>query len=291
NTIDMRVASITVTVSGLAPVVVTVTQDAGLPTLDVEPPNQDVTAAPGSTFFSVATNSPWTGTSDQTWCTVTASGTGNGNLTADYEENTFAATRIANITVTVPGLPPQTVTVTQAGAAPTLDVQPPEQVVNAPAGSTSFTVTSNADWTASSDMSWCTVTPSGSGNGTLYADFSQNSTGNPREAHVAVMVNGLPDDTVLVYQLFEVGVQDPPRSGILVYPNPTSGILTLEMLSKEWQGSDVSILDMTGRTVLSQNCTGKMKYVFDLTSYPEGTYFMKIMTGGGTRVVRLVIKK
>jgi len=53
--------------------------------------------------------------SDQTWCTVNTSGYGNGTLTASFTDNTTSTTRIANITVTVSGLTPQVVTVTQNG--------------------------------------------------------------------------------------------------------------------------------------------------------------------------------
>ena len=85
-----------------------------LPSLSVSPSNQNVAAAAGSTGFTVTSNSAWTASSNQTWCTPTLSGTGNGAVTANYTQNLTASQRVASITVTVTGLTPVVVTVTQA---------------------------------------------------------------------------------------------------------------------------------------------------------------------------------
>ena len=169
-------------------------------TLSVVPPNQDVTAPAGSTSFTVTSNASWTVVSDQTWCTVTPSGTGNGTITANYTENTTAGQRIANITVSATGAYPVVVTVTQAGIPPFLTVDPPNQNVSAAAGWTSFTVTSNADWSVVSDQTWCTVTPGGFGNGTIVADVTENTEMTSRVANITVTVIGLTPVVVTVTQ-------------------------------------------------------------------------------------------
>ncbi|MFH1121738.1 MAG: BACON domain-containing carbohydrate-binding protein [Bacteroidota bacterium] len=198
NTASQRVANVTVTVTGLSPVVVTVTQAA--PTLAVSPANQNVAAAAGTTPFSVTSNASWTAASNQGWCTVTPSGTGNGTITATFTENTSVTARVANVTVTVSGLTPIVVTVSQAGATPVLTVTPSTQNVTAPAGSTAFTVTSNTSWTVISDQTWCTVTPSGSGNGSITASYTQNTTTSPRTANVTVSASGVSPVVVTVVQ-------------------------------------------------------------------------------------------
>ena len=171
-----------------------------LPTLSVTPSNQNVTSVAGITAFTVTSNSSWTTGSDRGWCSVTLSGTGNGTITANYTENTSVSPRIANITVTVAGLTPVIVTVTQAGVTPTLIVTPPDQPVTSAAGSTSFSVTSNTGWTAGSDQGWCTVTLSGTGNGTITANYAENTTFSPRVANVTVTVTGLTPVVVTVTQ-------------------------------------------------------------------------------------------
>ncbi len=81
--------------------------------MTVTPLNQDVSSASGTTSFDVVADIDWTVTSDQTWCTVTPSGTGNGTITATYQANTGFVPRVATITVTGPVVGDILVTVTQ----------------------------------------------------------------------------------------------------------------------------------------------------------------------------------
>ena len=207
NTAASRSANVTVTVTGLSPVVVTVTQAA--PTLAVTPANQNVSPVTGSTTFAVTTNSTWTVASNQTWCTVTPSGTGNGTISAGFTENISVTPRVASITVTVNGLTPIVVTVSQAGANPTLSVTPANQDVSENAGSVDFSVSSNTTWTAISDQTWCTVTPSGSGNGSITASFSINLTSVARTASISVSASGASPVIVTINQAGQ------PESGFL----------------------------------------------------------------------------
>ena len=87
-----------------------------LPTLAVAPANQNVPKTAGATNFNVTSNSSWTATSSQAWCTVTSAGSGNGTIAANFTQNTTNLQRVAQITVTVSGLPAVVVTVTQAPA-------------------------------------------------------------------------------------------------------------------------------------------------------------------------------
>lgn len=198
GTTASRSANITVTVTGLTPVVVTVTQAA--PTLSVTPSNQNVTSDAGSAVFSVTSNSAWSVSSNQSWCTVTSSGSGNGSISATYTQNLSLSQRVATLTVSVTGLTPVQLTVTQAGFVPTLSVTPSNQDVASSAGVTTFTVTSNTSWTATSDQPWCTVTPSGTGNATLTANYSLNTNTVSRVANITVTVSGLTPVVVTVTQ-------------------------------------------------------------------------------------------
>lgn len=199
-TTTQRVATITVTVSGLPTSTVTVTQAAAAPTLSVTPTNRSVQYQPGSTTFTVTSNSAWTAVSDEDWCVVTSSGNGNGVITANYSENTQSTTRIATITVSVTGLPNQTVTVTQSGFVATLSVTPSNRNVTAEAGTTNFTISSNSDWTVTASDSWITVPASGSGNATLMVTYDANTEVEQRIASIAISVQGVPTENVTVTQ-------------------------------------------------------------------------------------------
>jgi hypothetical protein len=291
-TINQRIAHITVTGGAGPPVVVTVTQAGALPTLNVVPANQDVPAPAGITSFTVTSNTNWTAVCDSVWCVVTPSGSGNGTITANYAENFYLIQRIAHITVTVTGLPAQVVTVTQAAAPATLGVSPPNQDVLAPAGMTSFAVTSNSNWNASTTAPWCTVTPSGSGDGTIIANYQENTTYFQRVAPIMVTVTGLTPVNVTVTQAAStVSVEKHHAKGIQIYPNPSEGSFSIFPNEFKDQQMEVAILDITGRTIVSRVCRNETEYRFDLTNSPDGYYFVKIKSEKVSLVERLIIRK
>ena len=137
-------------------------------------------------------NTNWTVSDDAEWLTVNpVSDTGNGTLTATYQENTTTVQRIGTITVTGGGIT-RTVTVTQSSAAFTLTVSPSNQSVTNASGSTAFTVESNTSWTLSDDAYWLTVSPvSDTGNGTLTATFTENTTTTQRIGTITVTGGGI----------------------------------------------------------------------------------------------------
>jgi len=119
----MKIIKPTITIVGLALTIITSgcakdpeIPDSSGPILTISPINQNVTIPAGTTTFNVSSNSSWTVYSDQPWCTVNEMGIDNGTIKANYAQNTLPNDRIANISVTVSGLEPVFVTVTQIGA-------------------------------------------------------------------------------------------------------------------------------------------------------------------------------
>ena len=71
----------------------------------------------------------------------------------------------------------------------------------APGEQKTFAVTSNTDWTVSSDESWATVSPaSGSNNGTVTVTTGANTTTSQRTATITVSGTGVTSQTVSVTQ-------------------------------------------------------------------------------------------
>ncbi len=197
-----RSGIITISAPGVPDVIVTVNQ-AGA-TLTVTPATQNVTAAAGSTSFSVASNTSWTVTESVAWLSVLPmSGTGNGTLNVSYNQNTSTPPRSGQITVSSPGLPNVVVTVNQAGAGATLTVTPANRDVAATAGSTTFSLNSNTGWAVSESVPWLSVTPmSGTGNGTLSVNYGENATGSTRVGTINVTATGgTPSVNVTVTQV------------------------------------------------------------------------------------------
>lgn len=165
----------------------TVVNSLTLSTSSVSAPN-----TAGSASVTVTANVAWTATSNAAWLTVSpASGTNSGTLTLSYAANTGAA-RSATVTVSGGGLT-RTVSVSQAAAGTTASLTLSTTSVSAPttAGSTTVSVTANVVWTASSNVSWLTVSPaSGTNNGTLTLTYAANG-GAARTGTVTVTGGGL----------------------------------------------------------------------------------------------------
>jgi hypothetical protein len=168
--------------------------------LIVTPLNQNVTSSSGTTSFDVASNVEWTSSSDQTWCTVTPSGNGNGTITAAYQAHSGTSARTATITVMGSEVSNQVVTVTQSGAPPSLIVTPLNQNVTSSSGMISFDVASNVAWTSSSDQAWCSVTSSGTGNGTVTATYQANTGASSRVATITITGSGVSNQVVTLTQ-------------------------------------------------------------------------------------------
>jgi len=267
----------------------TFTASGAAPTLSVTPSNRNVSLAAGSTNFTVTSNSSWTVMCGASWCTVPTSGSGNGNLSVDYDENTSFVQRVATISISVTGLPVQNVTVTQAAAVRSLSVTPPSQNVPENSGTTAFSVTSNTSWTVVSDATWCTVTPSGNGNGTITATYATNSTTSARTANISVSVTGLPVQIVTVVQAAStVGIGENIERSISVYPNPSRGLFKVA-IGNTSEETLVSLLDISGRTISSGSVSGSGEKTFDLSEAPRGYYFIRLKSDSGTSVRRIVI--
>jgi plastocyanin len=262
---------------------------AAAPSLTVSPSNQNVTATSGSTSFTVLSNTTWNVTSDQTWCTVTSSGSGNGTITANYTVNSSTSPRVATITVSASGVSNQVVTVTQAGAAATLSVSPPSQSVTESAGSTDFTVTSNSVWEVSSDATWCTVTPAGTGNGTIMAVYEANSSNTERTANITVFVSGVTPVVVTVMQDgSSVGIPQTSANSIRLFPNPAKDVVKISLDNLSPDNTRISLIDLTGKIIFDQPVSGN-ETSLKVGDLPRGLYFVKISLNNEQVTRRLVL--
>lgn len=284
-----RVATITVSVAGLPNSIVTVTQAGMVASLAVTPDNRNVTAASGTTTFNITSNSNWTAASNAGWCTVPSSGSGNAVLTAVYQENTSITQRVASITVTVQGIPVEIVTVTQAGAAVILSVNPLNQDVTSQAGSTTFNITCNANWSVTTSDPWISATADGSGSGIIAVDYEENTSSNVR---VATLTVGAPDivQLVTVTQEGAIGVIDNLLPGIGVYPNPSTGVLYI-IADQTGGDAQLKIIDTKGNVMMDRSIPNLSAYTLDASSIAKGTYLLRLDQSGKTYVTRIVLVK
>jgi hypothetical protein len=293
--VGSRIAHITISGTGVVSQVVTVTQSGVQPYLSVLPSNRNVSLSSGNTSFYVTSNTSWNVVSNSTWCTITPSGSGNDSIIASFSSNGLYFPRIDTIIVSAIGVASQMITVTQGGLVPMLSVTPQNQNVSAPSGSTMFNVTSNLSWEAYSDTSWCTVTASGSGNGTIVANFTENTDQQARISHIKITSPQVPSymlqQNVTVTQAKpNNGIDGKNLQGVNIYPNPTKGIFRIVPAVGK-NNLEVKIQDINGKVILSKVCSGEADYIIDLSQSPQGAYNIILKMNNITTIKKLVIIK
>ncbi|MDR0469776.1 MAG: BACON domain-containing protein [Peptococcaceae bacterium] len=108
-----RIGRITVTSGGISRTI-TVTQ-AGTAVFSLTPTIWNPASGTALTFIYIASNVPWTATSNASWLVASpTSGTDNGLLLLTVATNLDTASRVGTITVTGGGIS-RTITVTQRG--------------------------------------------------------------------------------------------------------------------------------------------------------------------------------
>lgn len=77
------------------------------------------------------------------------------------------------------------------------------------------------------------------------------------------------------------------KSGITVYPNPSKGIINISNLKS---GSNISVADILGKTLLSKTNVNTANYLLDATHLSKGVYSIIINNNNETNVTRIVIQ-
>jgi hypothetical protein len=176
----------TLTVAGRT---ITITQDGAACTYVLSPVSATLgsSAATGTIAVTAGSGCAWTASDSASWITITSatSGSGNGQITYSVSANPGTSSR--NGTITIGG---ETFTITQAGLACTFAIAPVSASVPADATTSTISVDTLAGctWTASSSVSWITITSgaSGSGDGTVTLSVAANPNLASRTGTVTV---------------------------------------------------------------------------------------------------------
>jgi uncharacterized protein (TIGR03437 family) len=174
---------------------VTVMQAAANCNYSVSPTSQNYPVSGGSGNFAINANCAWQVSQMNSWvATAYASGIANATIPYTVIPNGCVVNRSLGITV-VTGLPPQPVfTVTQDGSAANFSLSATSATADAAAGDGRFTVNTGTGcaWSATSDVSWMTLTAgaTGSGNGTIaYHLIANNSSARTGNIHINTSPN------------------------------------------------------------------------------------------------------
>jgi len=208
-----RIGYVVVTAPGAPRREVRVTQAPPPAAITLSRSNWDLTSSAASnTNVAVTANRQWTVTSNATsWLTISnispPDRTGNGSFRMNATANTGTALRSGTITVTMPGTGlTRTIVVTQPPAPAALDLTTSSWSPASGAGNTLVGVTSNRQWSVSSNVTWAFVDginpQNRTGNGSFRINVQDNTgiNANPRSGTITVTVTGAPTRTVSVNQ-------------------------------------------------------------------------------------------
>ncbi len=91
---------------------------------------------------------------------------------------------------------------------------------------------------------------------------------------------------MLINNVWGVGLNEIALEGVSVYPNPSEGIINVDVANNT--GVTVTVYDMMGKVLSSKVVEGATS--FDLTNNGSGMYLVKVANDKGTVVERVVIK-
>ncbi|MBR4488539.1 MAG: T9SS type A sorting domain-containing protein [Bacteroidales bacterium] len=74
-------------------------------------------------------------------------------------------------------------------------------------------------------------------------------------------------------------IADNQTSRLLIYPNPTSGVFSIECENAPLAGCSYCIYDALGKLVISNHLTSETRTI-DLSAQPDGIYFLHLMEAG-----------
>jgi len=108
-----------------------------------------------------------------------------------------------------------------------------------------------------------------------------------------VMVNELAKDDAALPDgdgepLFTNDLEE-PSAGFILYPNPTSGIFTLELLQGDLASGVVAeVYSLMGELVERRELMGERSWQFDLVDKPDGVYVIRVLYNDELNVWRLI---
>jgi hypothetical protein len=247
--LDSRSCTITLSGSGVTSQNVTLEQAGETPTLSVSPMSRTVNSTAGSTTFAVTSNVDWTVEENSEWLTTVK--TNETTLTVNYNANEDLDSRSGTITLSGSGVTSQNVTFEQEGKTPTLIVSPLSKTVNSTAGSTTFTITSNVDWSVNENSEWLTTVKTNET--TLTINYDANQQLVTRSATITILGQGV---TSINITLLQEGVIQ--TSYILTDDDVTVSNGVIESCSYNFSIKDIIIPSILDR----QTVTGIADYLF-----------------------------
>ncbi|MBK7811357.1 MAG: T9SS type A sorting domain-containing protein [Saprospiraceae bacterium] len=91
----------------------------------------------------------------------------------------------------------------------------------------------------------------------------------------------------IIAQSTETETQNSARQ-FLIYPNPTGGIFQIDFIEGLFEEIQIQLFDLLGRLVINEKLqSSQTKSTINMSSFPSGTYYIKICINGKSYVQRI----
>ena len=315
-----RIAKISISVKGIEPVIVTVTQAASEAKLSVSETdiklggNENV-----SSEFDIVSNSSWKVTSNQSWLKIDyaksanvdakllnenaflginskigtesdITGFGNATLVCTAGINLAFAERTAKLTIYLDGIEKLTINVTQAAGKAVLMVSEKEIFLSAVEEvPLRLQIESNIKWRASTEQLWIHFSPDTfiTGSGSLVLWFDSNNENVVRKGRIIIEGEGVGLQVIDVIQQPKVGIDFVSNETMVtLYPNPAFNQFKINGFEGK---ALLNICDINGRVLIKKDI--RVNEYVSVKSLNEGVYFIWLNTDKGSYKQKLIVKE
>ncbi|WP_157976973.1 GEVED domain-containing protein [Taibaiella helva] len=117
----------------------------------------------------------------------------------------------------------------------------------------------------------------------------------PSDEGCGTFVSGETEDYLVKFQSNMVGINQAPdlRDNLTLFPNPSGGTVAVAYNGATLENADLLVQTVTGQTIQVQHL-GSLKrgqvVTLDLHSYSKGIYFIKITSGKGSHMAKVVLQ-
>jgi len=203
---------------------------------------------------------------------MSASGTGN---ISDVLSNSNPAPGFATYTITPIGPAPSSCAGTAATLTVTVEpVTPTPTIATAGMVLTSSSATGNQWYLNGSPIAGATSqTYTVTANGSYTVVVTAAGCSSAASTAVVITTVGIADNSI--------------DNSVMIYPNPSSGVFTVELLGNKPQSTSVKVFDVLGQLIYQSEITTS-KGIINLSAQAEGVYFIQLKTATGTHTTKVL---
>jgi len=183
---------------------------------------------------------------------------------------TITGTHNATLPINAPGT--TVVTWTYSDGHGNTSTQTQNVVITAPSATITVSGLTITATTSGATYQWINC---GTGNSPIAGATSQAFTATANGTYAVTVIQNGCSETSDCVTISIVGMNEHMLSGIILFPNPTAGIVTLEV-ENELTDATIRLISMTGQLIGEWNDVNGKSFSIDLSQHMTGMYFIEV---------------